>query len=338
MGKALAQRWQRLTRGGAGITAEAAAAAPPAGEAGDRRRRGARLPRCSSPRLLLAAVAIAALVTQVQASSRELHEAAGFARRRALECAPGSVAVKDQCCPSARAGPGVCCGERQVYTPKSATCCNTEFACGETCCVDGECDRLTNTCCAKGGVIKTLWGGCCPKERMCSSGSQGPFCCPSNTMCFNGVCKDARSYAWLASCASNQLVRSRRGWRQPTACRTALAPLCSAQLCPGLHRLRVCLQAAPLSAIEPPPHPKHLDHPSVRPADRGGVLQRRRDLLAGQALLQAVEPLRLGLLQHSGGPDLLRLDHLLRQGLCLHRRRLPRRGLHGVRPLCVRPG
>ena len=50
-----------------------------------------------------------------------------------------------------------------------------------------------------------MWGGCCPKERMCSD--TRPFCCPAGTSCFNGVCKDTKTFAWLASCAPEQLVR-----------------------------------------------------------------------------------------------------------------------------------
>ena len=106
------------------------------------------------------------------------------------------------------------CPPGQVYAPGGDSgpngCCALAFACGSTCCVTGECDPKTLQCCAKGGVVRTLHGGCCPAERMCSSagsggGGGGAFCCPAGTRCFNGACKDTRSFAWLSDCAASQL-------------------------------------------------------------------------------------------------------------------------------------
>jgi hypothetical protein len=44
---------------------------------------------------------------------------------------------------------------------------------------------------------------------MCTPVGQAPFCCPAGSQCFNGACKDTRTFAWLASCARDQLVRAR---------------------------------------------------------------------------------------------------------------------------------
>jgi hypothetical protein len=84
-------------------------------------------------------------------------------------------------------------------------------SCGETCCVSGDCDPKTSQCCPRGGVVTTLWGGCCPKERMCAPAGGAPFCCPAGSQCYNGACRDQRTFAWLASCARDQLVRAGAG-------------------------------------------------------------------------------------------------------------------------------
>lgn len=131
-----------------------------------------------------------------------------FSRKLSQNCPDGLVLVKGACCPESRAGPNICCAANQAYTPYGQTedgCCNAEFACGLTCCVTGECDPLTQRCCAKGGVIQTLLGGCCPQEQMCAEDSGEHFCCPSKMMCFQGVCQETTRFAWLAECSEQQL-------------------------------------------------------------------------------------------------------------------------------------
>jgi hypothetical protein len=73
-------------------------------------------------------------------------------------CCPASrVCGASGCCPDGMiCQEGVCraigqrsgCGPGQLWTNDG--CCNTQFVCGGSCCTEGECDPVTQRCCAKG--------------------------------------------------------------------------------------------------------------------------------------------------------------------------------------------
>ena len=130
-----------------------------------------------------------------------------------------------------------------------------------------------------GGVVKTLQGGCCPPERMCSR-----FCCPAGSRCFNGVCKDTRTFAWLSTCDPGKLV---------STC-TARPKHAFAHNYGALPRLAFGSGPLRLSPwLRPPPTPHPLVHicpalTTVRAAVEPAVLQRRRVLLWRRRFLAAL--------------------------------------------------